>query len=417
MRTDSTLELDILAAVLRDSRLVGPLFRYLEAEDFASDQGRQCFAAIAQVAKRDGSDAVAPAMVRAELGRQGFDERAVLALMDPLTGIGMVGSFEPKCRQLRALRRLRRVDEGVSALRQEADSEQAEATLRELLTDIGRLAHRETHSFAEVLDEMMDEREQALRRELRVRTGLPMLDRALDGGLAPGWFVVYGARTGIGKTSLATQTAYQALKGGHRVLYVTLEEGRTQIAERIVRHAKRLAKVPPGELDPLFSAALSEDIRSLPLLVEQVYDLAQIVGMVGEMAIETAGLGLVVVDYIGLVRAGKFENRVQEMSEVTRSLKMLAMEAEVPVLGLAQVNRSPLARSDRRPLLSDLRDSGSVEQDADVVVLLHRENELGGREGELRLSKNRYGPPGACKVAYEYSIGVVRETDTREMAP
>jgi replicative DNA helicase len=413
VRTDTPLETDILAAVLHDSRLVGSLLRHLEAEDFASEQGRQCFSAIAQVAKRDGSDAVAPGTVRAELARQGFDERQILALMDPLMGIGAVGSFEPKCRRLRSLRRLRRIDDGLVSLRTETDSERAEETLREMLLDVGRLTHRELSSFADVLDEMMDEREQALARESRIRTGVPTLDRLLDGGIAPGWFAVYGARTGVGKTLLACQTAYHGIRAGHRVLYVTLEEARTQIAERITRHAKRLAKVPPGQLDPLFSAALDDDIRSLPLLIEQVYDLTQIEGLVREMAIETAGLGLVVVDYIGLVRAGKFENRVQEMSEVTRRLKVLAMEARVPVVGLAQVNRSPLSRSDRRPMLSDLRESGSIEQDADVVVLLHRNGEIEGRDGELRLAKNRYGAPAALDITFEYAIAHIRETETR----
>lgn len=409
MRTDAALETDILAAVLADSRLTGRLMRLLEPEDFATSAGRTLFDAITQIAKRDGVDAVAPGTVRAELKRTGADERTVLVLLDPLTGIGSIGSFEPKCRALRDLRRQRRVMQGLSVLRDVTDIDEAMAGLHEILDDVSRLAGRETSTMAQMLDEMLDERERELRDDDRIRSGLPTIDDRLGGGFAPRWFVVVGSRTGVGKTTLGVQVTYQALRAGKRVLYVALEEGRTQIVERLVRHAKRLPRSRTGELDPIFTAVLQEDLRSLPLVVESINDLGEICSSVTEMALEREGLGLVVVDYIGLVRSGKRENRVQEVSEITARLKNTAMAASVPILGLAQVNRSPLARTDHRPMLSDLRDSGSLEQDADVVVLLHRPGMLEGDKGELALAKHRFGAPKMIDIHFEYAVGHIQE--------
>lgn len=413
MRADVSLELDILAAVLQDPRLTGPMMRLLEAEDFASERTRRLFDAMAQIAKRDGRDAVAPATVRAELQRSGADEREVLAVMDPVLGQGLFGSFEPKCHRLRDLRRHRRIERGFSDLLATDDVEVAVGQLQELVFEVGRLAGRESASLADVIDELLDERERELSDEARIRTGLPTLDLLLRGGIGPGWFTVIASRTGVGKTTLAVQIAAQALKAERRVLYVSLEEDRRQIAERLIRHVHRIAPSRAGQIDRLFSAALDEHTRAMPLVIETGADLEAIVSQIGERAMESEGLGLAVVDYVGLVRTRRRENRVQEVSEVTRRLKNLAMELHLPIVGMAQINRGSLARSDARPVLSDLKDSGSLEEDADAAILLHRTDAHVGAGGLLRLAKNRYGSTAEFEIAFEYPVGRINEVTAR----
>lgn len=410
MRSDAMLEVDILAAVLHDARLVPSLMRFLEEDDFATAKGKRLYAAILGVAKRDGNDAVTAMTVRDELRRMGEPEQEVLQLLDPLIGEGMVGSFEPKCRRLRDLRRHRLIETGLADINQATDVEQAQAALLAMVEETSRLSSRYSNSLGEVLDELLDEKERELANEARIRTGLPTLDTHLAGGLAPGWLCVIGARTGVGKTTLAVQIAASALLAGHRVVYFALEETRTQIAERVVRHIAKARRVRSGEMDALFNAALRDDLRSLPLVLKTEGTIDAIIGAIGEHSMETEGIGLVVVDYVGLVRTRRGrENRVQEVSEITARLKTAAMEFRVPIIAVAQVNRSPMARTDKSPQLSDLRDSGSLEQDGDVVILLHRPDELDPRSGALGLSKNRYGPPTGFAVRFDYAIGHVME--------
>jgi len=128
-----------------------------------------------------------------------------------------------------------------------------------------------------------------------------------------------------------------------------------------------------------------------------------------------AGLDFIVVDYIGLMR-GTGENRVQELGSVSRGLKALAKELSVPIIALAQLNRGVEARHDRRPILSDLRDSGEIEQDADIVAMLHREEKHSDAPewvglAELLVRKNRNGPTGDCLLAFDEETGAFRDSN------
>lgn len=408
MRADAVLEADILAAVLHDPRHVGGLLRYLEPDDFYAKRNRRVFEAIERVAKRDGREAVAPATVRDELARMGEDQGAVVELLDPMLGAGLVGAIEAKCRRLRDLRRYRIVEQGLSSIASEPDPDKVMDRLQEMTSEAHRLSPVDYHSMADLIDELLDEREQELRDERRIRTGLPTLDALVSGGFAPGWFVVLAARTAVGKTTLAVQVAYQALRSGQRVLYVSLEETRTQIAERIVRHAERAPRPRRGELDPLFSVASKDAITTLPLVVDTTASLEGIASIAEELSLTAESLGVVIIDYVGLVQVRRRENRVQEISEITMRLKNLAMSLRIPVVGLAQVNRSPAVRRER-PALTDLRDSGSLEQDGDIVVFLHRDDKPGASTGQLMLSKNRYGPTAEFDIAFEYPTGRIVE--------
>jgi replicative DNA helicase len=412
VRPDANLEADVLAAALHEPERYGrKLLTHLEVDDFTTDAARAVFSAIASVAKRDGHEAIAPATVRSELRRMGHDERDVVQLLDPDLGTGAVGSFEPKCRRLREIRQTRFVQGAMTELmqRQDVDPQEMLDSIEEVRRRAVQLSPVQmSRTFADVVDDMLAEIEyDAQHRDDRIKTGLPSIDSRLSGGLAAGWLVVIGARTGVGKTMFATQIAALAARNGKHIVYVTIEESETRIAERITRYVGRVGR-SARDTPFLVSAALTEAVRNLSADIVHLPDLHNILGYLNEKVVEREGVAVVFVDYAGLVRAGDFESKVQEIAAVTQTLKLAAMELALPIVLLAQINRQPAARMDKRPTLTDLRDSGSLEQDADIVFLLHHDQEK-PEDDLVRLAKNRYGPPGDLPARFDYPYGRIEE--------
>lgn len=262
----------------------------------------------------------------------------------------------------------------------------------------------------------------------RAYTGIPALD-ALTGGICGGKLVVAGARPGVGKSAFALACALATCQKGHRVLFVSLEMDERELMARIIaRHADvTVAEIESGRL------ALAQ-YESMAAVYEYVLKNqlefcpgAHTAGDVRHAAYQAhakGGLALIVVDYIGLLRSGeKAESRRVEIGQITRALKRLAQELRVPVLALSQLNRqsegganSQGRRQVRVPTMAELRESGDVEQDANLVILLHRPTE--GKDAEeqaridqcqrqgrdytvLLLEKNRQGKRGVFPVAFD----------------
>lgn len=229
-----------------------------------------------------------------------------------------------------------------------------------------------------------------------VTTGLRDLDRLL-GGLHPSDLIILAGRPSMGKTALATSIAYSAAKAlrietlptgekraieGGLCAFFSLEMSSEQLATRILAerseissHDIRQGKLSEEQFERLVVAA--QELHSLPLYIDDTPALS--ISAVRTRARRQArreGLGLIVVDYLQLLQGSsrtKAENRVQEISDITRGLKALAKELNVPVLALSQLSRAVEQREDKRPQLSDLRESGSIEQDADVVMFVYRD--------------------------------------------
>jgi replicative DNA helicase len=226
-----------------------------------------------------------------------------------------------------------------------------------------------------------------------VASGFTDLDRLL-GGLHPSDLVILAGRPSMGKTALATNIGFHAARNfrpkdeggvedGAVVGFFSLEMSAEQLATRILAeesnvpsHEIRQGKVSNEGFDKFVQA--SQRLASVPFFIDDTPALS-IAGLRtrARRLKRQQGLGLVIVDYLQLLRGGGdnggFENRVQEISEITRGLKALAKELEVPVLALSQLSRAVEQREDKRPMLSDLRESGSIEQDADVVMFVFRE--------------------------------------------
>ncbi len=245
-----------------------------------------------------------------------------------------------------------------------------------------------------------------------VPTGFVDLDNLLT-GLHGGELVLVGARPSMGKTSFAMNVlSYASVMAGKTVAAFSLEMPRDQLAMRLLCADARvdMQSVRHGTLrdeDWLSLSRALGPIAAANLYIDDTSGItpSQLRSRCRRLKIER-GLDLVMVDYIQLMASdGRAENRQNEVSEISRALKGIAKELNVPVMALAQLSRAGAQRSDKRPILSDLRDSGAIEQDADVVMFLHREeyydpNTEDKNIAEVIVAKQRNGPLGTIKLAW-----------------
>jgi replicative DNA helicase len=246
-----------------------------------------------------------------------------------------------------------------------------------------------------------------------VPTGFADLD-ALTNGLHPGQMIVVAARPAMGKSALALDVCRSAsIKHGLTSVLFSLEMSRNEITMRLLSaesrvplHAMRTGQL--GEDDWTRLARRMSEVVDAPLFIDDSPNMSMMeIRSKCRRLKQRNELKLVVVDYLQLMSSPKrVENRQQEVSELSRSLKLLAKELNVPVVALAQLNRGPEMRTDKRPLLADLRESGSIEQDADVVILLHREDAYEREspragEADLIVAKHRNGPTTTVTVAFQ----------------
>jgi len=248
-----------------------------------------------------------------------------------------------------------------------------------------------------------------------VPTGFYDLDR-MTSGLQPGDMVVLAARPSMGKTAFAINIAeHVALNEGLPVAVFSMEMGAAQLAVRIVGSIGRIDQghLRTGKLTdeewPRLTEAI-EKLRNISLHIDETAGLtaSELRANARRLARQCGKLGLIVVDYLQLMSgsAGNDENRATELGEISRGLKMLAKELGCPVIALSQLNRSVETRPDKRPMMSDLRESGAIEQDADIIMFIYRDEyytkdackEPG--VAEIIIAKQRNGPTGTVKLAF-----------------
>ncbi|MFF3343204.1 replicative DNA helicase [Streptomyces flavidovirens] len=246
-----------------------------------------------------------------------------------------------------------------------------------------------------------------------VSTGFADLD-SLTQGLQPRQVCVIAARPAMGKSTLALDFARAcSVRDGLPSVFFSLEMGIGEINMRMLSAQARvgLHKMRSGTLTEADWEALKRkqpEIAAAPLFLDDSADLTMLqIRSKCRRLQQRHGLSLVIVDYLQLMESGKrVENRQVEVSQISRGLKMLAKELDVPVVALSQLNRGPEQRTEKRPMISDLRESGSIEQDADIVILLHREDAYdkeSARAGEadLIVAKHRNGPTATITVAFQ----------------
>jgi replicative DNA helicase len=218
----------------------------------------------------------------------------------------------------------------------------------------------------------------------------------------------------MGKTALAVNIVEHAsMVGEGAVLVFSMEMPSEQIVMRMLSSLGRIdqTRMRTGDMHeddwPRFTAAVSQ-LKDKPLYIDDTPALSpnDIRTRARRVARESGGLGLIVVDYLQLMRgSGPFENRTNEISEISRSLKAIAKELRVPLVALSQLNRGLENRTDKRPVMADLRESGAIEQDADVILFIYRDevyNPDSADQGvaEIIIGKQRNGPIGTCRMSF-----------------
>lgn len=271
--------------------------------------------------------------------------------------------------------------------------------------------------FMDIGPELIAELESNAEREdglLGISTGFQELDQKLN-GLRAGQMVIVAARPGAGKSTLAMDFCRAAaIHNNVAAAYFSLEMSGIELSMRLLSAETGifLDRMIKGNLEPRDwqnIAQTMERISKAPLLIDDAPNLT--LGEIRAKAFrmkQQHNIGLIVIDYLQLLTSGGRtpESRQQEVSEFSRSIKLLAKELELPIIAVAQLNRDPEKRNDKRPQVSDLRESGSLEQDADVVLLIHRE-EMYNRDtenagiAEIIIGKQRSGPTGTVELAFQ----------------
>ena len=269
------------------------------------------------------------------------------------------------------------------------------------------------HQLGELLNATMEEIEAAAGRTdemTGVPTGFLELDN-LTNGLHPGQMIVVAARPAVGKSTLGIDIARAAaIKHQMATAVFSLEMSRTEITMRILSaeatiQLQDLRKGLKGQEQWNKLARVMGKISDAPLFIDDSpnMSLMEIRSKCRRLK-QQHNLRMVIIDYLQLMSSGKkVESRQQEVAEFSRALKLLAKELEVPVIAISQLNRGPEQRTDKRPQMSDLRESGSIEQDADMVILLHRDRSDPERDGEadVIVAKHRNGPTADIVLAFQ----------------
>ena len=303
-----------------------------------------------------------------------------------------------------------------------ASTEDADVVADSAEQRIYDVARREDHEDVAVLRELVNQAMvdlESIQNRDSAFTGLPTgfvdLDNLMS-GLQPGNLIVIAARPGIGKSSLAMNMARNIAVEGAPVAMFSLEMSRMEIGMRLLCAEARVPwdrirnkRVGPDDWQRVVHAA--EILHDAPLSIVDSgnVNIVDIRAKARRMRTGNQGLSLIIVDYLQLMtspNARRPDSRQQEVAEISRNLKLLAKELHVPVVALSQLNRNPEARADKRPQLSDLRESGAIEQDSDVVMFIHRDDADPEKKkhAELIVAKHRNGPTDTIRLSFEPSL-------------
>jgi replicative DNA helicase len=393
----------------------------LNEEDFYRERHRLVYRAVKRLYERgDPVDSISVAELLTQTGElsDAGGREVVTQLPNTVPAPGNARHYAQIVKQNGLLRRLlsasHRIQKSVhdregepAALVEQAESLLFKVAYEDRATDFRRVA--------EVLAEEID-RLEALAKGDRELTGTPSGFRDLDmmlGGFQPGNLIVIAARPSLGKSALVCNIAENvAAKQGQAVAFFSLEMSEAELAHRFISCRARIAndrlrKGKVSERDWPRVVRACNELESAPLWLDDSSDLSllDLRAKARRLASSEGGLGLVIVDYMQLMRAeDPRANRVEQVGQFSRGLKVLARELNVPVIGLSQLSRAPELRPDKRPMLSDLRESGSIEQDSDVVIFIYRDavydEDADPSEAELLVRKHRNGPVGDVPVVF-----------------
>lgn len=417
---DLEAERCVLGSILADVDVLDDVLQYVGPRQFYSDAHRQMFEAIHAMYESGirGIDAVT---LGHELEKRGIlaeigGPAAILTVMQAVPHAAHAEYYAKIVREKYLQRSL--IAACTESLREAYHGrDHAEEIIARAERRIYDVAEDQTGldriEIGEILNATFDRIFHRMDQEGSI-SGIPTGFHGLDdvtSGFQASELLILAARPSMGKTALVCNFALAVAEGGRGVLMFSLEQSRLELAERLLCIHGKLDghKLRQGELDEFEQHSLIEaanQLRELKLFIDDTAGrtMSQIAAIARRLK-RRRGLGLIVIDYLQLIEPeDKNVPREQQISSITRRLKFLAKDLEVPVIALAQLNRSVEQREDKRPRLADLRESGAIEQDADIVMFLHRpeayDPEDRPGEADLIVAKNRHGPIGTVPLVW-----------------
>ena len=429
-------EMSVIGAVLANPTKMDSLTEILMPEDFALEEHRAIFSAMRSMYARSRSIDVVTLIDElvktggVEESKSGNDEYRVIeklrnrdAIVQTLRLIAETTPDNPNtmdyARIVRDKAILRELIEASGEISEAAYNEDGETEqIVELAENrIFRIAEKRSNKSFITMEEALMEMYKRLNllktdpeRAKGTPTGFSGVDRILV-GMGEGDLVIVGARPGMGKTAFAMNIAVSAAKRTKKkVCIFSLEMSPEELATRMISseglidsYHLRSGEITDDEWEKI--ARASTILNDTKILIDGTSGVT-ISGMRSKLRREAADLGLIVIDYLQLMEAEdrKNDNRVQQVSAISRGLKLMAKEFGVPIVCCAQLNRSTEGRGEKRPTLSDLRDSGAIEQDADCVMFLYREDYYDAKnpvsKAEVIIAKNRHGSVGTVELGW-----------------
>jgi replicative DNA helicase len=419
---DLEAEGSVLGSILLDPTAIARVLELLSPDDFYRENNAQIYRAVTELFRQ--GEPIDNITLADELTRMGVLERvggrAHLAMLQE--GVPTAANIEYYGRIVKAKAQKRRLISAGATVTGLGFDEAVEAddALNEAQRAVYDIADQRVgtklESLYPLLKDAMERVDAQMARGtgiLGVPTGFHDLDR-MTSGFKNSDLIIVAARPSMGKTSMASGIAlHAAVHANVPVAIFSLEMSKEQLVERLLCQQAKIdsqrmhrGMLSDREYEQLVMAI--GPLENAPIYIDESPVLDELTLLLkARQARLQYNIGLIVVDYLQLMkgRASKDDNRVQEVSSISRSLKGLARELKIPVIALSQLSRGPEARPNKRPLLSDLRDSGSIEQDSDVVIFLYRDdyyNDKSEEPGicEVIIAKHRNGPTGMVKLRF-----------------
>ncbi|MBW2636171.1 MAG: replicative DNA helicase [Deltaproteobacteria bacterium] len=414
-------EQSVLGGILLDNMAINSVLELIVTDDFYSEAHRKIFTAILDLSeKSEPSDLITlSSIMRDKKQLDGIGGESYLAsLVDRVPSAANISYYSKIVKEKAILRKL--IGAATEILNKSYDSNSdIDTVLDESEHTIFEISENKVKpSFFPIKDIIKDSFKtiESLYEKKALITGVSTGYKKVDeitSGFQNSDLIIIAGRPSMGKTALAINIAqYASIENQTPVAVFSLEMSKEQLAFRLLASearvdSQRLRKGFVGEVDwPKLTTAAGR-LSEAPIYIDDTPAISVL-----EMKAKTRrlkaehGLGLVILDYLQLMR-GRGPSREQEISEISRSLKSLAKELEVPVVALSQLNRQVEARSDRRPQLADLRESGAIEQDADVIMFIYRDEVYNKSEdnpekglAEIIVGKQRNGPTGLVKLSF-----------------
>ncbi len=419
---NSAAEQSVLGTILLSDNSLTAVLETLESDDFYQDRHKLIFEAmVALFEKNEPQDIITVSNQLKD--SNSLEDAGDLAYLATLTSIVPVTAnllhYAKIIRQKAVLRNLIRVNTEIASrcYEEQGDIDTLVDEAEQSIFEIARSKSNQSFTpLKRIIPTAFETVEQLYKRKeliTGVPTGFPELDK-MTAGLQPSDLIILAGRPSMGKTAFAMNIAQNAaLLEKTGIAIFSLEMSKEQLAMRLLCSAGHIdsQRIRTGKLHnedwPKLTRAVGM-LTEAPMYIDDTpaISVLEMRAKVRRLAAQNP-LGLIIVDYLQLMRGRSVENRTQEISEISRSLKAMAKELHVPVIALSQLNRGLESRTDKRPMMSDLRESGAIEQDADVICFIYRDEVYNKADdnpargiAEIIIGKQRNGPTGTVKLTF-----------------